>query len=547
LKYLLFDGIIMQEIVLISGKMSINIPKNVMEVITSLEKAGFEAYIVGGCARDMLLGQIPKDWDITTNAVPAEIMQIFPDSVYENQFGTVGVKTVKIHEKEVGADEEELEVENPAEKEIVEVTTYRIESTYSDRRHPDEVQFAKTLEEDLSRRDFTINAIAMKIKETGIKQPGENLELVDLFGGRIDLEKKIIRAVGDANERFNEDALRMMRAVRFSVQLGENLKSAEKKHLMQERDKDWKIEEKTLAAIKENAKNLQFISAERIKDELVKIIMSATPAKGIKLLQETGLLKQIIPELEQSIGVMQGYHHLEGPYPTVYEHLLASLEKCPSDKLEVRLAALLHDIGKPATRRMQGQQVTFYNHEYVGAKMVGRILQRLKFSRNIIDKVMLLVKGHMFYYNVDEVGESGVRRVVSKVGLENINDLIDVRIADRLGSGVHKAVPYKLRHFKYMVEKVSHDPISVKQLKINGNDLMQTLKLEAGPKIGAIMDVLLAEVLNSPALNTREKLLEKASVLMELDLEKLRAMAKEEIEEKREKEEQQIKGKYRVM
>ncbi len=495
------------------------IPPYILEVTNELEKNGFEAFIVGGCVRDFLIRIIhgepvePKDWDIATNAKPNEIVKIFPDSVYENDFGTVGVKIRKQETENKDQESEKVEV--------VEITTYRIESKYTDKRHPDAIKFAKNLEEDLSRRDFTINAMALKIKNI-------DFEIIDLFDGQNDLKNKIIRAVGKPTDRFNEDALRMMRAVRFAVQLG------------------FEIEDKTLKAIKGNAKNLKFISAERIRDEFGKIMLSAQPAKGVEILHETGLLQYIIPEIEIGIEVEQSHHHYYGPYNTVYKHLIASLEKCPSKKLEVRLASLLHDIGKPETKRGKGENATFYAHEYAGARLAKKILERLKFSKNIIDKTALLVKNHMFYYNVDEVGESGVRRVIQKVGLENINDLIDVRIADRLGSGVPKAVPYKLRHFKFMVEKVSYDAISVKQLKINGNDLMEKLNIAPGPKIGTILDVLLALVIDDQKLNEKTKLLELAKDLNNKDLEELRDMAKKKIEEEKKKEEELMKEKYRV-
>ncbi|MEI6588144.1 MAG: HD domain-containing protein, partial [Candidatus Moraniibacteriota bacterium] len=233
-------------------------------------------------------------------------------------------------------------------------------------------------------------------------------------------------------------------------------------------------------------------------------------------------------------------------YNTVYKHLVASLEKCPSKKLEVRLASFLHDVGKPKSKRGEGENATFYNHEYIGEKMAKDILERLRFPRKVIDKVMLLVRNHMFYYNVDEVGESGVRRVVQKIGLENIGDLIDVRIADRLGSGVPKAVPYKLRHFQFMVEKVSHDPISVKQLKIDGNALMDELNVEPGPKIGAILAVLLSKVIDNPTLNEKEKLLVLATELAESNVEDLRKMAEDKIKKEQKKEEELIKKKHKV-
>jgi tRNA nucleotidyltransferase (CCA-adding enzyme) len=519
-----------------------NIPKQIIEIIQRLEAAGFEAYVVGGCVRDLLMEQElrrasrsesdrsvgPKDWDVTTNAKPEEVMKIFstyvpPDgtsadkagSFYENKFGTVGVKS------DIG---------------VVEVTTYRIESKYSDKRRPDKVKFAKTLEEDLSRRDFTINALALKIKKS-------DFEIVDLFRGQEDLNNKIIRAVGDANERFDEDALRMMRTVRFAVTLGgdTNIKKTTGPRKLSE-EIPFAIEEKTKKAIAKNAKNLKHIALERIQDELNKILVSDFAAEGIELLRELKMLQYIIPELEKGYGVGQNRHHIY----TIYEHSILSLKNCPSEKLEVRLATLLHDIAKPDTKRGEGAYSTFYNHDHVGARVVEKILKRLKYPSNIIRKVKLLVDNHMFYYNVDEVGASSVRRLVKKVGLENIDDLIDLRIGDRLGSGVPKAVPYKLRHFKYMVDKISNDPLSVKMLKVNGNDLMRKLTLEPGPKIGAILDVLLSEVIDDPKKNDKKVLLARTKELDKENINQLRKMAKEKIEEKKEEEDQEIKAKYWV-
>jgi putative nucleotidyltransferase with HDIG domain len=334
--------------------------------------------------------------------------------------------------------------------------------------------------------------------------------------------------VGDARERFDEDALRMMRAIRFACQLR------------------FSIEKETFEAIKTNKENLRHISKERIRDELEKIILSGQSGKGMELLVETGLMDFVMPELKQTVGVKQNRHHYHGPFNTVFSHMVASLDKCPSKKLEVRLAAFLHDVGKPKTKEGEGEMATFHSHEYAGANMVRKMLERLKFPRKVIDKTVLLVKNHMFYYNVDEVGEAGVRRVVRKVGLENIEDLIDVRIADRLGSGVPKAVPYKLRHFKYMVEKVSKDPISVGQLKLKGDELMKELKMKPGPKVGAVLEVLLAKVIDDPKLNKKKDLLNIAKELEKQDLEKLRAMAKEKIDAERKKDDKEIKEKHWV-
>ncbi|MBA7653274.1 A-adding tRNA nucleotidyltransferase [subsurface metagenome] len=375
------------------------IPKEVKSVIDKLKNKGFQAYIVGGCVRDFLRGITPEDWDVTTNAKPKEIQKTFPKSFYENKFLTVTVKTGS---------------KNPKLKEI-EVTTYRLEAKYTDKRHPDEVKFAKSIKEDLARRDFTVNAIAM------------DTEIIDPFQGQKDLEDKVIRAVGKPADRFSEDALRMMRAVRLATTL------------------NFTIEPETARAIKKNAALLRAISKERIRDELMKIIMSDKAEQGIELLRQLGLLKYIIPELEQGYGVSQNKHHIY----ECYEHSLLSLKYAAQKGFNkhVRLASLLHDIAKPRTKRGQGENATFYGHEIVGAKMTSQILNSLRFPKKDIEKIVKLVRYHLFYYNVDEVTESSVRRLVRQVGPENMEELLQVRMADRIGSGVPKAEPYKLRHF----------------------------------------------------------------------------------------------------
>ena len=478
------------------------IPDYVLKTIKDLKASGYEAYIVGGCVRDFLMEKVPKDWDITTNAVPVEILKVFPDGKYENDFGTVLLPI---------RDESHEKV-----RDILEITTYRSEQGYSDRRHPDAVSFEKDLDKDLERRDFTINALALN--------PNEPENIVDLFGGRKDIKVKIIRAVGEPSDRFKEDALRMLRAVRFSSQLG------------------FELEPKTQRAIVKLAGSIKFISKERIKDELIKILSSDRPSEGILLLQETKLLQYILPELEQGIGVEQARHHV---YP-VFKHNVLSLKYCPSKEWPVRFAALMHDIAKPKTKKEINGIATFYNHEYVGARMVDKIMTRLKFSNIDRERVVNLVRNHMFYYNDKEVSAASVRRLIVKVGRENLKDLIDLRIADRLGSGTPKAMPYKLRHLEYMLERVQNDPISVKMLKINGEDLMKILKIAPGPKIGAILDVLLSEVIEDPELNTVEILEKRASELDKFNLEELRAKAKEVIEEKREADDKEIKKQHKV-
>ena len=483
------------------------IPKQVKSVISQLEKNGYEAYIVGGCVRNLLQGIEPEDWDITTNAKPEEIQKIFPKNFYENKFLTVTVQT---------------ESKNPRLKEI-EITTYRLEAKYTNKRHPDKISFAKTIEQDLARRDFTINAIALSQQPTNNKQ---QTIIIDPFEGQKDLRAKIIRAVGNPEIRFNEDALRMLRAIRFVSVLNQNHAYLKK----------WQIETKTLKAIKNKAFLLKVISKERIRDELMKIIMSKRAAEGIELLRQTGLLKYIIPELEQGYRVSQNKHHIYD----CYEHSLLSLKYAAKQGFNkyVRWAALLHDIAKPVVKEGEGQSATFYNHEVIGAQMTIQILNRLKFPKQIKQKVAKLVRYHLFYYNVGEVSASSVRRLVRQVGLENMDELLQVRMADRIGSGVPKAEPYKLRHLRYVIEKISQDPISVKMLKINGDEIMKILDIKPGPKIGQILDILLEEVLNNPEKNKKDYLQKKTKELGRLTDKNLRALA---VQAKKQREQLEIK------
>jgi tRNA nucleotidyltransferase (CCA-adding enzyme) len=458
-----------------------DIPQEVADVIRKLEEKRFEAYIVGGCVRDLLLGREPEDWDVTTNAKPEEIQGIFPDNFYENKFFTVTVL---------------VESKNQKLKEI-EVTTYRSDHKYADRRRPEEVKYADTLKEDLSRRDFTINAIALNAQKSDPADP---------FEGQKDLEAKVIRAVGEPEARFQEDALRMMRAARLATTL------------------NFAIEEKTKNAVQENAALLKEISQERIRGEFLKIIMADEAMQGIELLRELQLLQYIMPELEEGYGIEQNKHHTY----TVWEHNLLALDYAAKQKwsYEVRIASLLHDIAKPRVKRGQGKDATFYDHEIVGAKMAKHIGARLAFSNKDIEKISNLIRYHMFYYNVDEVTNAAVRRLVRKIGPENVQDLLKVRMADRIGSGVPKAEPYKFRHLKYIIEKVAQDPISAATLKINGTDIMDMGKLRPGPKIGQILDVLLGEVLEDPKNNTKKYLQTRAKELLDLTDEALRQLAK---------------------
>ncbi len=475
-----------------------NIPKNVKDIIKKLENKKFQAYLVGGCVRDLLRGEKPKDWDISVSAKPEDIQKIFPDSFCNNEFGTVNVAGV-------------------------EITPFRTEEKYTDKRHPDKIEWVETIEQDLSRRDFTVNALALRVG------PGQATEIVDLYDGREDVKKKIIRAVGKPEDRFSEDALRMMRAVRFATVLG------------------WKIEDNTKKAIKQNSSLLRAISKERIRDELLKIIMADKAAFGIELLRELDLLIYIIPELEENYGVSQNKHHIYD----CYKHAVLSLEFAAKRKfnMHVRMASLLHDIGKPAAKRGKGEDATFYNHEMIGAKMTVKILDRLRFPKKDIEKISKLVRYHLFYYNVGEVSEASVRRLLRKVGSENIDELLQLRMADRIGSGCPKAEPYKLRHLRYVIEKVSKDPVSVNMLKVSGEDVMKELKEKPGPKIGQVLDILLGYVLADPKKNKKDflkKEITKLGKLKDKELERVAFDAKKERDEIITKEDKMTKEKYWV-
>ena len=469
------------------------IPNEVQLVLEKLKKAGFDAYIVGGCVRDLLrarqsLGEggrdvEPNDWDVTTNAKPEQIGKIFLRSYADNNFGTV---TIQVQSSKLKVQSPKMKNDTMQKQEFtnIEITPYRTEAKYTDKRHPDEIKWAKTLEQDLGRRDFTVNAMAAQVENSKLKI--KNFKIIDLFDGKKDLKNKVIRAVGKPNDRFNEDALRLMRAVRFATTLG----------------KDWKIETKTQNAIKKQSGLINFVSQERIRDEFMKIIMSNQPEQGIEDLRKLGILRHIIPELLEGYKVAQSKHHIYD----VYEHSLFSLKYAAERNFNkyVRLAALFHDIGKPQTKQGKGEKATFYNHEIVGAKMCFQILYRLKFSKKDIEKITKLVRYHLFYYNTDEVGEASVRRLVRQVGPQSIEELLQLRMCDRIGSGVPKAEPYKLRHLKYIIDKVGQDPISVKMLKINGKDIMEMLDIRQGPAIGYVLDILLGEVLSCPEYNTKK-------------------------------------------
>jgi poly(A) polymerase/tRNA nucleotidyltransferase (CCA-adding enzyme) len=484
-----------------------NIPREIIFIAQTIENAGFEVFLVGGCVRDLFLNRKPKDWDFTTNALPEDIIKLFPHTFYENDFGTVGV---------VNDETEEESLKK------IEITPYRLEGKYSDNRRPDEVVFAKKLEDDLKRRDFTINSIALNVLSG---------EVVDPHNGQKDLTEGVIATVGLSSDRFGEDALRILRAVRFHSQLGFILSGEVEK------------------AIVENGHLLLNISKERIRDEFIKIIMSDRPMEGILLLKKLNILQFVVPDLLEADGVEQNKAHSFD----VLTHLLKSLQHS-ADKgysLEIRLASLFHDISKPETRRWGSEQKqwTFYGHEVLGAKRTKKILQNLKFSSEIIEKVVKLVRWHMFFSDTEQITISAVRRMIANVGKENIWDLMDVRICDRIGTGRPKEDPYRLRKYHSMIEEAMRDPISVSMLKVDGKKIMEILGIPPGPKIGYILNALLGEVLENPKLNDLDYLSDRTVALAKIEENELISLAEKGKTEKDDKNTEEIKDlrkKHRV-
>lgn len=486
-------------------KRELPVPEVVRKLHARLIEAEYEAYLVGGCVRDLLIGREPKDWDIATNAKPEEIQELYAETFYENTFGTVGVVTSS---------------SDPRLK-VVEITPYRIEGKYSDARRPDEVVFSDSLKDDLKRRDFTINAIAYD---------PEHGTIVDEHGGEVDIKRRSITAVGNPSERFKEDALRMLRAVRIAAEL------------------DFVIEAKTASAISEDALLLEKISRERVRDEFLRILESSRPMQALYIAQKLGLLKNIVPELEEGIGIAQNQAHAYD----VFEHNLRSLQHA-ADKgwsLHVRLAALLHDIGKPASRRWSDEKKdwTFHGHEVIGARMVAKICADLRLSSELSKMVVALARWHMFFSDPDKVTLSAVRRTITNVGQENIKDLLSLRICDRIGTGRPKEQPFRLRKYMSMVDEALRDPISVGMLKIEGTKLIK-MGEAPGPRIGWILHALLEEVLDDPKRNTDEYLESRARELSQLSEKGLRALGeagKERKEDVEEAEIQELRKKHHV-
>jgi poly(A) polymerase/tRNA nucleotidyltransferase (CCA-adding enzyme) len=534
--------------------MHLNLPFESLFVIHTLHEAGFEAYLVGGAVRDLLLKQENiQDFDFTTNAKPEEIQQLFTESFYENDFGTVSITHPNLleqmlsknlplpknnlYQKLLNAENNALKRNQPekiinlknakkihhslkekalASKKVIdqkqhlptlppfEITTFRSDGNYTDHRRPESVIWGKHIKDDLSRRDFTINAMAVaidreflieifkknkNIQETYQLNPA-HWQLIDHFQGFQDLKNKLIKTVGNPNQRFSEDALRMLRAIRLAVQL------------------EMKLEQETYQSLQKNKDLLKFISFERIGAEMMKILASAHPAEGIKLLDETGLLNYIIPELNMGKNMNQPGHHTTD----VFVHSLDALAACPSSDPVVRLATLIHDIGKPETYEEKDQEITFYNHEVLGSRIASKIAKRLRLAKKDVQRIFILVRYHMFYYQPEQ-SDASIRRFIKKVGLENIDDILDLREGDRLGSGAKKT-SWRLEEFKERIIEQLNQPMDLTDLAINGADLIKELKLKPGPVVGKILDELLEKVLQDPQLNKKELLFKEAKKII---------------------------------
>lgn len=442
------------------------VPHDVQTLVGALRNAGWRAWIVGGCTRDLLLARPVHDWDVATDARPADVMAVFRRVIPTGiQHGTVTVMVGKVG---------------------YEVTTLRGEGAYSDGRHPDAVAFVSELDDDLARRDFTVNAIALD-PCTG--------ELFDPFGGQRDLRARVIRAVGEPERRFSEDGLRLMRAVRFSAVLQFDLEPA------------------TLAAMTSCAAMLRRVSAERVRDELLKMLLAPLPSRGIQLMASCGLLDIVIPELRPAIGCEQNRYHRHD----VFTHTMRVVDACRPDA-ELRFAALLHDVGKPAVRGV-GEKTgdfTFYGHEVEGARMADRICDRLRLSNQQRERVVKLVRNHLVVYE-DAWTDAAVRRWVKKVGQDCVQDVLEIARADCAGKGLDASEQLRsLDNLQTRLQALDAQgmALSVRDLAVGGRDLMQQLGLQPGPAIGQLLHALLEAVIEDPSLNTRERLLDRAAAIL---------------------------------
>jgi tRNA nucleotidyltransferase (CCA-adding enzyme) len=438
------------------------VPPDVFALCEQLRAKGKHAWIVGGCVRDLLLGRTASDWDVATDARPKELIAIFPRAVPTGiEHGTVTVVRGGHH---------------------YEVTTLRGEGTYTDGRRPDWVEFVDEITADLARRDFTVNAIAI--------DPADG-KVIDPHGGQADLQARVLRAVGNPVERFSEDGLRVLRAARFVATL------------------EMSLESETEAAIRPTLGTFRKVAAERVRDEWIKAMKARTPSRAFDVMLRTGILEVTCPELMQGVGMEQNKWH---GYD-VWRHGLECMDACAGDPI-LRIAALLHDVGKPATRAWSDKTTdyTFYDHDRVGAEMAGPIAERMRFSNEERERIVSLVRHHLFHYN-DLRSDAAVRRWLRRVGMDRVEDLYALNAADVRAKGRDFDADLRgLEELKAHVAQVLAQgaALSTRDLKVNGRDLMQELNLAPGPIIGRVLDALLEAVLTDPAANERDALLARA-------------------------------------
>ncbi|MEO6712856.1 MAG: HD domain-containing protein [Mycobacteriales bacterium] len=448
----------------------LHVPKAVLDLLDTLWAGGHAAYVVGGSLRDVLLARRPHDWDLTTDALPERIQELFPGSNYENKFGTVAVRR--------GGDE-------------YEITPFRVDHDYADHRRPHRVEFGGAIEDDLARRDFTVNAMAWGAPAPDDVAAGSRpiRTLVDPFGGTADVDARLLRAVGEPTRRFEEDALRMIRAVRLAATL------------------DFTIEPATLAAIRGSASLAAHLSGERIAIELERLLTAERPSVGLRLMHETGLLAVVAPDLAEQPGVPQ--NKIAGE--DLWDHTLRAVDAAASDRPAVRLAALLHDIGKPQALTEDGH---FFDHDRVGAEMAAAFLSRLHVPRSVVDRVHDLVEQHMFSYEANW-SDAAVRRFMNRVGISALDELFELREADNAGSGIPRQAGLTELRRRVAEQLEAGVALSLRQLAVNGDDLIRELRLTPGPHVGRILDDLLDAVIADSALNDRPTLLLMAQSMLE--------------------------------
>jgi len=438
--------------------MHIQFPDEVKEIAEIMHKAGYQTHLVGGAVRDQLLGKPAKDFDITTDARPEEVMKLFRRVIPTGiDHGTVTVMMGKL---------------------AIEITTYRVDGKYSDGRRPDEIQYTPSLIEDLKRRDFTINSIAYNLIDGTLNDPNKGLD---------DLNKGMIRAIGNPAERFDEDGLRSVRACRFASQL------------------KFQISEATLQGIKDSLHRIPGLSKERIYDELIKIMKTEKPSVSFKLFKETGILELLFPDLAAAVGVEQkGMHRYD-----IFEHSIYSCDGIPASEVEIRLAALFHDLGKVPARKVENGVITFHRHEQYSSKIASRIMKEYRFPNLYMKKITHLIEQHMFHYE-EKWSDSAVRRFISRVGLGNLNDLFLLRQGDIWGTARESRNNQNLENLKNRITKVleKEHALTIKDLAVDGNILHQQAGIPKSREMGKVLEFLLETVLDDPSLNRKDHLIE---------------------------------------